>query len=177
MSKSPIASFAPVIVGGLIAGTLDVGSASLINLVSPVLILHYIASGLLGTRAFEVGVEATCLGLLLQWLMSILIAAIYFVVTSRWRSLRRQWWLGGLSAGVVIFLVMNFLVMPLSAAPVTYRDIIAHFQPLKSLANLLAMLVFGWIVAYCAARFGDQPAAVQGIGAESAAAAGCGRKL
>ncbi|HET9107314.1 MAG TPA: hypothetical protein VFN79_08990 [Steroidobacteraceae bacterium] len=51
MSKSPIASFAPVIVGGLIAGTLDVGSASLINLVSPVLILHYIASGLLGTRA------------------------------------------------------------------------------------------------------------------------------
>lgn len=168
MSKSSIASFAPIIVGGLIAGTIDVGSASLINLVSPVLILHYIASGLLGTRAFAVGAEATYLGLILQWLMSILIAAIYFAVTSRWRSLRTQWWLGGLSAGVIIFVVMNFLVMPLSAAPVTYRDIIAHFHPLKAAANLLAMLVFGWIVAYCAARFSGQPAAVQGITAENA---------
>lgn len=145
-----------ILAGGLIAGTLDIGSASLINFVSPVLILRYIASGVLGVRAFDTGAAAAWLGLLLQWLMSLLIAAIYWLVTSRWRSLRARWRLGGLCAGVVTFLVMNFLVMPLSAAPVTYRDIAEHFDPLKSAANLLAMLVFGWIVAYCARRLGGE---------------------
>lgn len=158
MRKAATASFGPIIVAGLIAGTLDVGSASLINLVSPVLILHYIASGLLGARAFVVGAEATWLGMILQWLMSILIAAIYFGVTSRLRPLRARWWLGGTCAGVIIFLVMNFVVMPMSAAPVTYRDMIEHFNPLKSAANLIAMLVFGWIVAFCACRLAGDAA-------------------
>lgn len=158
MSKVSTACYRPIIAGGLIAGTLDVGAASLINFVSPVLILRYIASGVLGARAFGPGADPACLGLILQWLMSILIAAIYFGVTARWRALRSHWGLGGLSAGVVIFAVMNFLVMPLSAAPITYRDIAEHFHPLKSAANLLAMLVFGWIVAYCAQRFAGEAA-------------------
>ena len=161
MSEAPSASWRPIIAGGLVAGTLDIGAASLINWVSPVLILHYIASGILGTQAFTVGAAATYLGLILQWLMSILIAAIYFFVTSRWRSLRMQWWLGGLSAGAVIFLVMNYLVMPLSAAPATYRDIVEHFHPMKAAANLLAMFVFGLIVAYCAYRLSGRAAALQ----------------
>lgn len=161
MNEPPTASWRPIIAGGLIAGTLDVGAASLINRVSPVLILHYIASGILGTRAFTAGAAASYLGLILQWLMSILIAAIYYFVTSRWRSLRTQWRLGGLSAGVLIFLVMNFVVMPLSAAPVTFRDIIEHFRPMKAAANLLAMFIFGLIVAYCAYRLSGQSVALK----------------
>lgn len=158
----------PIVSGGLIAGTLDIGAASLINWVSPFLILHYIASGLLGAKAFTVGSAATYLGLLLQWAMSILIAAIYFAATSRWRSLRTRWQLGGLAAGVIIFLVMNFVVMPLSAAPITYREMIEHFRPLKSAANLLAMLVFGLIVAYCACHFSGETAAGRAIEADEA---------
>lgn len=167
MNEPPTASWRPILAGGLIAGTLDIGAASSINWVSPVLILHYIASGILGARAFTVGVAATYLGLVLQWLMSILIAAIYFFVTSRWRSLRARWRLGGLSAGVVIFLVMNFLVMPLSAAPVTYRDIVEHFHPTKAAANLLAMFVFGLIVAYCADRVSGETAELRVAGGEA----------
>ncbi len=159
MSRASAPWLRAAIAGGLIAGTLDVGSASLINLVSPVLVLRYIASGLLGTRAFAGGAAAACLGLLLQWLMSILIAAIYGFVSSRRPWLRTHWRRGGLFAGIIIFLVMNFLVMPLSAAPITYRDIIEHFQPLKYAADLLAMLVFGAIVAYCSHRLATGTAA------------------
>jgi hypothetical protein len=50
----------------------------------------------------------------------------------------------------VIFLVMNFVVMPFSAAPVTLHEVIARFRPAKGAENLLAMFVFGLIVAYCA---------------------------
>jgi len=170
MNRAPIASLRPIICGGLIAGTLDIGAASLINWVSPVLILHYIASGLLGTKAFTAGAAATYLGLILQWAMSILISAIYFRVTSRWPALRMRWQLGGLSAGIVIFLVMNFVVMPLSAAPLTYWQIIEHFRPLKYAANLLAMFVFGLIVAYCAYRLSGETASARAIEEEASRA-------
>jgi hypothetical protein len=146
----------PIVIGGLIAGTLDIGAASLINWLNPVIILHYIASGLLGTRAFTLGAAAAYLGLILQWLMSILIAAIYFLVTARWQSLRTQWRLGGLYAGMVTFLVMNFVVVPLSAAPLTYRDIVEHFHPVKYIADGAAMLLFAMIIAYCAYRLSGE---------------------
>jgi uncharacterized membrane protein YagU involved in acid resistance len=138
------------VVGGLVAGTVDIGAAALINRVSPVLIAHYIATGVMGPAALSAGAAATCLGVLLQWAMSVVIAAIYWFVTARMPRLRAQWWLGGLLAGVVIFLVMNFIVMPFSAAPVTLHEVIARFRPAKGAENLLAMFVFGLIVAYCA---------------------------
>lgn len=37
-----------ILVAGLAAGTIDIGAAALINLANPILILHFIAGGLLG---------------------------------------------------------------------------------------------------------------------------------
>jgi uncharacterized membrane protein YagU involved in acid resistance len=144
------AGLVPILVGGLVAGTLDIGAAALINRVSPALIACYIASGVLGRASFALGASAAALGVILQWAMSVLIAAIYWLVTARMPRLRARWWLGGLLAGVVIFLVMNFIVMPFSAAPVTLHEVIARFRLAKGIEDLLAMFVFGLIVAYCA---------------------------
>jgi ABC-type lipoprotein release transport system permease subunit len=72
--------------------------------------------------------------------------------------LRQRWWLGGLLAGVVIFVVMNFIVMPFSAAPVTLHQVIARLRPAKGAEDLLAMFVFGLIVAYCARYLASQRA-------------------
>jgi uncharacterized membrane protein YagU involved in acid resistance len=150
MSNVATSGLRAIVVGGLVAGTLDIGAAALINRVSPVLIAHYIATGVMGPAALSAGAPAACLGVLLQLAMSVVIAAIYWFVTARMPRLRARWWLGGLLAGVVIFLVMNFIVMPFSAAPVTLREVIARFRPVKGAENLLAMFVFGLIVAYCA---------------------------
>jgi hypothetical protein len=149
------AALLAILTGGLLAGTLDIGAAALINRVSPVLIAHYIGSGVLGKASFSIGAPAAYLGLILQWVMSVLIAAIYWFVTARLPRLREQWWLGGLLAGAVIFLVMNFIVMPLSAAPVTLHEIIAGFRVTKGAENLLAMFLFGLIIACCARYFGQ----------------------
>jgi uncharacterized membrane protein YagU involved in acid resistance len=145
-----------VLAGGLVAGTVDIGAAALINRVSPAVIAHYIASGVLGTASFSAGAVAAWLGWVLQWSMSVLIAAIYWLVTARLPRLRERWQLGGLLAGAVIFLVMNFLVMPFSAAPVTLHEVIARFRPAKGAEDLAAMFVFGLIVAYCARRLGER---------------------
>jgi uncharacterized membrane protein YagU involved in acid resistance len=152
-----------ILVGGLVAGTLDIGAAALINHVSPIPIVHYIASGLLGKASFSAGAPAAWLGLILQWAMSLVIAAIYWLVTARMPRLRERWWLGGLLAGVVIFLVMNFVVMPFSAAPVTLHEVIARLTPARAAENLAAMFVFGLIVAYCARHLGSTPVAAPGL--------------
>ena len=161
MRSAATSGLRAILVGGLVAGTLDIGAAALINHVSPVLIVHYIASGVLGKASFSLGTPAACLGLILQWAMSVIIAAIYWSVTARMPRLREKWWRGGLLAGLVIYLVMNFLVMPFSAAPVTLHQVIARFRPTKGAEDLVAMFVFGLIVACCArylaARRGDYP--------------------
>jgi hypothetical protein len=154
MKSAATSGLRAILIGGLLAGTLDIGAAALINRVSPVLIAHYVASGVLGKASFSLGASAACLGLVLQWAMSVAIAAIYWWVTARIPRLREQWWLGGILAGAMIYLVMNFIVMPFSAAPVTLHEVIAHFRPVKGAENLLAMLVFGLIVAGCARYLG-----------------------
>ena len=77
MKDRRFAIFATILCGGFVAGTIDVGAAALIYWVSPIIILHAIASGILGKSAFIDGAPVAALGLGLQWAMSLLIAAVY----------------------------------------------------------------------------------------------------
>lgn len=140
--------WAAILLGGLIAGTVDIGAAALITWRSPVFILHVIAGGLMGRTAIESGGPVTAvLGLLLQWFMSLLIAAIYtFGVRGR-RAMAEMWIASGVMYGIGVFFVMNYVVVPLSA----YRRV-PHFTALSFTENMAAMLLFGLIVAYCAKR-------------------------
>lgn len=144
----------PVLLGGLVAGTLDIGAACLINKHNALIILQAIASGVLGRAAFRDGPPAAALGLLLQWAMSVLIAAIFAVAADRLAILKRRWLVSGLAYGVVIFFVMNFIVVPLSAAPFAPK-----FNLAKSLEDMLAMLLFGFVIAF----FARQPPASAGV--------------
>jgi uncharacterized membrane protein YagU involved in acid resistance len=137
-----------ILYGGFIAGTLDIGAAALINMISPVVILKAIASGVLGKPAFAGGASVAVLGLVLQWAMSLLIAAIFVFAARRLPRLVLHWPTWGVAYGVVVFFVMNYVVRPLSAAwPKT------HFTPAQFVENMLAMFLFGLIVAYCAHAF------------------------
>lgn len=135
------------IVAGLAAGLLDIPIAAAINQVGPALILKVIASGLIGASAYHVGASAVWLGLLLQIVMSVIIAALYGAAARRIAWLNRRWLLAGLAAGVVIFVVMNMVVVPLSA--MTPRP---HVTLLFVLLNLAAMLLYGVVIALVTAR-------------------------
>ena len=148
------ADWIAVLVAGLVAGTLDIGAAALINLASPVLILQFIAGGLLGRAALSGGASPALLGLVLQWAMSLFIAAVYVIASRRMPALRRHWVVGGLGYGVAVFFVMNYAVVPLSAWARWPR-----FTPEKFAANLLAMLLFGLIVAFFARQAASPTAA------------------
>ena len=148
-----------ILLGGLIAGTVDIGAASLINMANPLSVMRAIASGVIGKGAHGGGLPVELLGLLLQWGMGMIIVAIYMLTTAKWPAMRRRWIPTGILAGVVIYFVMVYLVLPLSAAPFRQEFSLAAF--IKNFAldadfikNMLAMMLFGLIVAFFAKDVG-----------------------
>jgi len=133
------------IYAGLIAGTIDIGAACTINQVGPVPILRFISSGLLGAPLpHEPWVY--CLGMVLQWLMSIIIAAVFVLASTKIPALLRNWIAAGIAYGIVVYFVMTFVVVPLSRAKSGHVTMISFAE------NLAAMIVFGLIVSYMAQR-------------------------
>jgi hypothetical protein len=88
---------AAILLGGMIAATIDIGAACLISGRSVPFILHTIAGGLLAQRAYSGGTATALLGLLLQELMGILIAASYLAAAQLLPVLRRRWLAGACS--------------------------------------------------------------------------------
>jgi len=131
-----------ILLSGLIAGTADIGAAALINGRSPLVILLFIASGLLGKASFQSGLPAVILGLVLQWLMSLIIAAVYVLASNRFAELKQFWLIGGLAYGVGVFVVMNYVIVPLSEI-----GRFPQFTPWTFVGNVLAMLAFGVLIA------------------------------
>lgn len=96
-------------------------------------ILQTVASGLLGKAAFEGGASAAALGLACHYAIVIVAAALFYAVARRWAWLRDEPIASGLLYGFGIYVVMNFVVLPLSAYPYPVR-----FPP-KSGIGMLTM--------------------------------------
>jgi hypothetical protein len=131
-----------ILCGGLVAAAVDIGAACLISGRGVVVILHSIAGGLLGRSAMEGGTQIVVLGCVLQEAMGALMAAVYFFAGKLLPKLAQRWVASGLIFGIAVFLVMNYVVLPLSAWRHT-----PHFTPGSFVENLVAMLVFGFIIA------------------------------
>jgi uncharacterized membrane protein YagU involved in acid resistance len=110
---------AAILWGGLIAGTLDLTYACVswgLRGVSPVTIMQSIAAGVLGPASFEGGVGSATLGVLLHYFILIVAAALYYAASRKFDLLTRRAVGCGLLYGVAIYVVMNFVVLPLSAS-------------------------------------------------------------
>lgn len=79
-------------------------------------VLQAIASGLLGSQAYAGGNPAAMLGAGLHTLISIGAGLVFAFAASRLPILTRRPWLAGTIFGVACYLVMSFVVVPLSAA-------------------------------------------------------------
>ena len=147
MQRRELEVLTAILLGGVIAATIDIGAACAISGRSPGFILQVIAGGLLAKAAFAGGWATMLLGAVLQESMGLLIAAIYILLAKSVPILLRRWIISGIAYGVVIFFVMNYVVVPLSAWKST-----PHFTSAKFAANMGAMLLFGLIVAFFTRR-------------------------
>ncbi|MBW8304256.1 MAG: hypothetical protein K0M78_10005 [Brevundimonas sp.] len=117
---------------GLLAGTLDIGAAILTNLQVPArVVLQSVASGLLGPAAFRGGWTTAWLGLAAHFAIMLVIAAIFVAAAAAIPTLRRFWIPVGVAFGVAVWLAMTFVVVPMSASPLTPpADLTAALKPI-----------------------------------------------
>ncbi|MDP3759255.1 MAG: hypothetical protein Q8R01_01905 [Ramlibacter sp.] len=109
-----------LLAGGLAAGVLDIVYAFALAAArggTPMRVLHSVASGLLGAPAYKGGVLTAALGLALHLGITFAAAAVYFAVARRSPLVQRHYLAAGSLFGVLVYLVMNFVVLPLSAVP------------------------------------------------------------
>lgn len=107
-----------VLIAWLLAGTLDITTAVLFY-VGPssaraARLLQGIASGLLGARAFDGGATTALLGLALHYLIALIWTLVFLVAFRTLGALRRHLVLIGIAYGIIVWLVMNLVVLPLS---------------------------------------------------------------
>ena len=84
--------------------------------IRPTRILHGIASGLLGPGAFQGGFRTAALGLALHCLIAFVWTVVFFLAAREFKGLTRNRFLVGMVYGVVVWIVMNLIVLPLSHA-------------------------------------------------------------
>ena len=147
--------FDTVVVGGLLAGLLDILDAFIITRLSggsATRVLQFIASGVLGNGAFQGGVPAAALGLALHFFIALSAATAYFLIARQLSAAIHHPWIAGPAFGVALYFVMNLVVLPLAG----FRGGLPAAPP--ALLNGLAIHAFGvglpiaWLASRSARR-------------------------
>jgi hypothetical protein len=109
-----------VLAGGLVAGTFDITYAAtfwwLKRGVLPTRVLQSVAAGLLGDASFAGGWATALLGLALHYFIATSMAVTYYCFARRWPELWQRPLRFGPLYGVLLYGIMNYIVLPLSAA-------------------------------------------------------------
>ena len=108
-----------IAITGLIVGAIDITSAIIITISrgsTVIRLLQFIASGLIGPKAFAGGAATAALGLGLQFVIAFSLVAVFYDASRYLAFLRRRAVVAGLVYGLIVFAVMNLIVLPLSAA-------------------------------------------------------------
>lgn len=139
----------------VVAGGLAIAATDLIYCVlfwspqgvSPVRILQGIAAGALGRASFQGGIATALLGAGFQWLIGTCYVLAYAVAARRVAPLRTHPRRYGIAYGMLLYMVMSNIIVPLSAAPQP-----AHPNLAWMLANIPMFAVFGTMAALYAQR-------------------------
>ena len=104
-----------ILTAGLICGVLDGLSALAVSGVSWLRLFQYIASGLLGPKSFQGGVNTAFLGISLHFVVALGAATVYYVASRGLTFMVHQAVLSGVLFGIAVQLFMTFIVVPSSA--------------------------------------------------------------
>ena len=135
MTTNPVGSRI-IMLGGLIAGACDLTGAIVVSWlragVSPVRVMQSIAAGLLGAASYDGGARTAVLGVALHFMIATIWTAVFYFASRSLRFLVERPVPAGLLYGVIVYLFMNFVVLPLSAFPM---------RPVTLTGRLIGMLI------------------------------------
>lgn len=130
-----------ILLAGLLAGTLDISSAFVDYYIAtgknPLIVLNFIASGLLGKDAFGDSILFPLLGLLLHYIIAMSFTFFFFSIYYKLSLQKINPIVTAILYGIFIWLVMNLVVVPLSSA---HTSAFTAFKVIKSMLILIVML-------------------------------------
>lgn len=134
--------------GGAIAGVCDITYAVVANMQRGApwnRTLQSVASGWVGRPAFSGGMSTAALGLASHFLIALVWAAIFYAASRMVKPLGQRPFIFGPLFGALAYVLMNTVVVPLSAAPFTL--------PLRWTDLLVHMFLVGLPIAVAVWRF------------------------
>jgi hypothetical protein len=105
---------------GLVAGTLDISDNLIFNYfrgISATRVFQYIAAGLIGPRSSQMGMESIALGVAVHFAIALTWTAIFYLSARKIPVLTRRPVICGLLYGGTVYVIMNFVVLPLTRVP------------------------------------------------------------
>lgn len=111
-------------------------------------VFQSIAVGVLGQASFEGGMSSALLGAVLHLFMATTFVAVYALAARRVPAILRRPFAYGPLYGVLLYIVMNFVVMPLSR--VGRSPSLAHLDSIA--ASVVAHMAFGIVCVAFARR-------------------------
>lgn len=141
---------AAILIGGLVAGAVDLFAATLIYQAPLDVICKSVAGGLLGAKAAQAGGTQTVLiGAACHFAIMTAIAALYVLASRRLAVLVKQPLIFAPLYGAAMYVVMNYVVVPLSAIgprPTPSLPILVE-------AVALHMFILAPIIVFAAVKF------------------------
>ena len=108
-----------VLMGGLVVGTLDICYAIVFwwlrSGVRPSRIFQSVAAGVLGPAAMRGGLRSALLGAFLHYFIALAIVVVYWIASRFIPLLIQRPIVCGAIYGAMVYVVMNYVVIPLSA--------------------------------------------------------------
>ena len=144
-----------ILTGAGIAGVLDATFAVIVDVVilrafSLLGVLQWIASGAIGSSAFDGGLATAALGVAIHFALAAFFATFYWVASLRLDALRTHAVPLGILYGAAIWIVMDLIVLPNSGVPK------ATFNPIVFAAFLFDHALFvGLPIALAIKRYAD----------------------
>ena len=138
-----------IIQAGLLAGTLDIVAACTMFRIrsgrDPMIVLRFVASGALGPEAMTGGWGTNLLGLLFHFIIAFSWTTLFFLVYPKLPKI--NWVMSGLVYGIIVWLGMNLIVLPLTR--ITQRPFDLN-QAI--IGTIILMLAIGLPVSYLSRR-------------------------
>jgi hypothetical protein len=115
-----------LIAGGIVVGSLDIIYAILFwsfRGVAPTRVFQSVAAGVLGKASFEGGINSALLGAALHYFIAFSIVIVYWLAAKGLPLLTRHAVVCGIVYGILVYVFMNYVVIPLSnaARPKTFN--------------------------------------------------------
>lgn len=110
-----------ILLAGLVAGVLDILAAIISYYIrtqkEPTKLFQFIASGVFGKDAFTGGTTMVLLGLLFHLILAYIFAIVFYLIYPKIKLLSKNRIITGLVYGVIVWVIMNLVVLPLSNTP------------------------------------------------------------